>query len=182
MGGYMDIQVYRNSDFDALLNIYRECFTGFPWFNKPSYDDAFSRLDRQLRRTDCICLVAKVDKKIIGASWCDEILLVELEQERGGVEASSIIRVNFSDMRLIWLRATIVSPAYQGQGLTKKIKIHLHDQIKLKYTKPLIVTRMRSDNIPIIKINTELGYKKLGVATRSKLDALAMDEYWYFEL
>jgi len=82
---------------------------------------------------------------------------------------------------LIWERELIVHPTNQGQGVGSKLRAAFVESVLNHCEKGvLIFTRMRDDNIPVIKIAEKFGFRRTGIRTLSSQKSGVFHEYWYF--
>lgn len=169
------------SDSGAILELYREAFAGPPWNETLPDAELTCRWFTALAKTGFGCLVAEEARQIIGATWWDILTLEVLRQERG--DALVEFAKTHQPEKLVWLRETMVLPGYQNQGVARQLKTVALTSICSSNKQPiLILTRMREDNLPIIYLNQNLGFKKTGLHVQSSQKADTQHEYWYLLL
>lgn len=174
----MKIRDFRLEEFAQISKLYKEAFSGYPWYENLSDQEVSSRLtDHFFSRDDFMCLIAEIDNSIVGATWCDVLSIESLEKERGNL-LSSFVK-NVSDYQIIWVRETIVKKEFQGKGIAKTLKNEHMSVLKKNYPGGIALTRMRDDNFAIIKINSNAGWLKTGIRMQSLKDLTKWHEYYY---
>jgi L-amino acid N-acyltransferase YncA len=168
---------------EKLATTYLKSFRGFPWFERSlSIDDVNKRLEFQLEKPGLqIFIIENKTEEIVAAGWFDTPTLDEVEKERGlelkkfAMEIMQTKKIN----KLIWEREILVSPDYQNMGLGTRIRTRMIEYIDQKFNPNLIITRMRDDNFPIIKIAEKLNFKRTGITKSSSQVPGINHEYWY---
>lgn len=173
----MKIREFHEEDVTKIQSIYQEAFKGFPWYENLSIEEVNRRWKMQSDKPGSNCLVAEIGQEIVGATWWDRITREQLLNERG--EALVEFVKGFSGCDLVWLRETCVSPKFQGQGIAYALKQEVIEILGKSKKLILVLTRMREDNIGIISINTNLGFKQIGIKVPSSQIEGLFHEYWY---
>ena len=177
----MIIRKYRSGDEVYIKLIYRACFSGPPWNQKVAEKEAETRWQDHFSKAGFIYFVAQEDQQVVGASWFDTISYEALAQERGRE------LVNFAEsvdpkLPLVWIRETIVDPAFQGKRIASQLKERIMEEVKNHFAPVILLTRMRDDNLKIVRANEKLGFKRTGIKAPSKATPGLLHEYWYLVL
>lgn len=173
----MKIRNFYPEDFAQISKLYKDAFSGYPWYENLSNKDVHSRLTDHFSRSVLICHVAEIDHLIIGATWCNILSIESIEKERGKSLSSFVKEI--SNYPIIWVRETIVKKEFQGQGVAKALKNEQMLVLRNNYHNGIALTRMRDDNFAIIKVNTSSGWVKTGIRMQSQTDLTKWHEYYY---
>ncbi|MCX6712588.1 MAG: hypothetical protein NTY66_00055, partial [Candidatus Vogelbacteria bacterium] len=104
------------TDVPDILEMYREAFRGYPWFEQLSPETVKERWTSNSLQPDFRCIVVSLDdKQVAGAAWWNSMDQDLLRQERGE-ELATFATENFPGWPLIWEREVMVFPAFQGKG------------------------------------------------------------------
>lgn len=177
----MIIRKYRPGDEIYIKSIYRACFSGPPWNQEVTEEEAAARWQDHSSRPGFTCLVAEENQRVIGASWFDAVSREILAQERGRELVDFATSIH-PTLPLVWIRETIVDPAYQGREVASQIKERVIQEIKERLAPVILLTRMRDDNTKIVRANEKLGFKRAGINVASKTTPGLQHEYWYLVL
>lgn len=169
----MDIRDLIASDLIELKRIYKEAFAGFPWYE--SLTEA--EIEHRFSYYPFDGLVATHNDLVVGAIWWDVLTIEQLKQARG--EEMAKFAQTFSYEYLMWEREVMVSPQHQGQGIGLAIRQEFLKRVRVRHKSVLILTRMRDDNLPIIKIAECCGFLRTGIKTPSSQVPGLNHEYWY---
>lgn len=179
----MNVRKFEEKDALSVQAIYRLAFAGFPWYEDLSREEIEKRWKIQRAKSGFECLVADDEIKgiIVGAIWWDKPTLDELCFERGEhIAQFAKQKIRMGDL-LIWERELIVSPIHQGQGVGSQLRATFVESVLNRCEKGvLIFTRMRDDNLPVIKIAEKFGFRKIGIRTPSSQKSGVFHEYWFF--
>lgn len=168
---------------NSLALAYLEAFRGSPWFEDSlTIDEVMTRLECQFRKPGFRLFILESNSgELVAASWFDTPSLMDIKKERGAELrnfAESVKSLNNIDA-LIWEREVLVRPKYQGLGMGTEIRTKMLDFINQTFASGLVLTRMREDNIPIIKIAEKLGFKRTGITKPSSQEPAINHEYWF---
>lgn len=172
------IRLFESKDLNQILDIYQEAFAGYPWFEQLSNEEVIKRWEANSAQPNFVCLVGEQDGQITSAVWCNDTDLDTLEQERGK-DLRRFVEQYFPGVTLIWGRESMTKASFQGQGWASALKETLIDQIKLRPEACLILTRMRDDNLGIIRIAEKFDYQRTGIKIPSSQKPSVYHEYWY---
>jgi ribosomal protein S18 acetylase RimI-like enzyme len=135
-----------------LANLYKEAFSGAPWFEKWTDESALAAIDQYIERGPRIVTIERLDVIVafaIALPVSKETKFQQVWAEKIGSEA-------------LYLAEFAVSSAYRGQGLGKKVLEGLAVEAKaVGYAS--ICARTRTDNTPAIKAFLSMGMKEVGV-------------------
>lgn len=154
----MKIRRFEAGDDARIKEIYQTAFSGYPWFREISDDEVNETWVQQSTKHGFTCFVALIDNALVGSFWYDQPSLKQLQNERGE-ELVEFVK-NYSNRKIIWFRETCVDPKFQRFGVARQLKSEMISQIESQHPRAMILTRMRDDNIGIVRINTDLGFKK----------------------
>lgn len=175
----MQIRNYKKKDEKEIMRIYQKAFAGFPWFENLSGEKVKKRWNSNKSKKGFKCLVVEERNRIVGATWWDEPALEELRIERGDRLADFVQK---KETRFItWIRETCVDPLFQGKGVGRRLKYRAIEKIKSSKLHHVILTRLRDDNSPIIRLNSLLGFQRTGIRMPSSQKESVFHEYWYLE-
>ena len=173
--------------FAETAQAYLKAFHGAPWYETDlTIEEVSRRLNEQASKPGFDGIwIHDGQGELVCASWYDTPDLGSLQKEQGKplrdlVESLSI---QTGAVKLVWQRETIVSPQYQTQGLALIVKQAITSRLKHaadSYGSPIIVaTRMRDDNVRIIKVNEKVGFERTGVKVESRKTPGKTHEYWF---
>ena len=166
-----------------LAEVFSRAFAGFPWYRDLPVDELEERVASHAALPGYGRLVELgEDTRIKAAIWYDTPSLDELEAERGvqlrEFAASTLLKHQLSTV--VWEREVLVDPSTQGQGLGTKLRQNMLESLSQKFPSgALLLTRMRDDNTPIIRIAEKLDYQRTGVRMPSGTGQQAFHEFWY---
>jgi len=177
----MIIRKFRPGDEIKIKLIYRICFSGPPWNQEVSVEETAARWQDHSSRPGFTCVVAEENQRVVGASWFDTISHEALIQERGRELMDFVLSINPA-LSLVWIRETIVEPAFQGKGIASQLKERVMQEIRSISQPVILLTRMRDDNTKIVRANEKLGFKRTGIKVASRMTQGLLHEYWYLVL
>lgn len=177
----MLIREYSVGDEIYIRPIYQICFSGHPWNQEVTKEEAAMRWQDHSSRHGFTCFVAEESQQVIGASWFDMISHATLAQERGQELANFVTSID-PMLSLVWIRETIVDPEYQGKRIASQLKERVLQDIKQRLAPVILLTRMRDDNVKIVRANEKLGFKRTGIKVASKMTLGLVHEYWHLTL
>ncbi len=82
----------------------------------------------------------------------------------------------------MWERELIVDPIYQRQGIATALRERFLKKVLGMSVPVLILTRMREDNIPVLRIATKLGFSRTFILVQSSQRKDVFHEYYYKQL
>lgn len=177
----MNIRKFAEKDTLSVQVIYRLAFASFPWYEDLSNEEIEKRWKIQQAKPGFECLIADEHNEIVGAIWWDKPTIDELCFERGEPITQFAKQKKRMGNLLIWVRESIVSPIHQGRGVGSQLRVAFLESVLNRCEKGvLILTRMRDDNLPIIKIAKKSGFLRTGIRTPSSQKSGVFHEYWYF--
>ncbi len=176
----MVIRELRNGEERDVQRVCQEAFSGFPWFLAMTDEYISNRWNSCSKHSGFHCVVAEIDGSIVGACWFCEMGNEEIEAEKGKALRGFAEAYQISCPR-IWIDATVVNPRFQGQGLAKAIKMWILELIRSSHPQALLLTRMRDDNVGIIRINEEVGFRRTGIRIPAT-GSVHLHEYWYLAI
>lgn len=164
------------TDKSAIQFLIKDAFSGFPWY----LDYSQSELDNQWQSVSTELgfagLVATNDEgTIVGASWWH---LPSPDTIRGNKLASFILNTR-ADRVLIWEDAILVRQMYQRQRIGETLRRAFIDEVRNISDHALILSRMRSDNVPSLLLAEKIGFIRTGARSKEKDDPPIFQEYWY---
>ncbi|MBI2356093.1 MAG: GNAT family N-acetyltransferase [Candidatus Doudnabacteria bacterium] len=171
----MKIRDLTAADLIGVRQIYREAFAGFPWFETVTDAEIDSRFNSVMSG-----LVAVQDNSVVGATWWEVITIEKLRQERGEELVRFANTFREEHLKYVWVRETIVLPSHQGQGIGLMLKQDSIKRLHEVYKPVMILTRMRDDNLPIIRIAERCGFARTGIKVPDS-QVLVNHEYWYYK-
>lgn len=174
----MHIRAMKPADEKFIRALYRAAFAGAPWFENMSEEEAVVRWNLHRGKNGFSCLVAEEAGELMGATWWDIPSIDALRAERGDALAEFALRESATGGRIIWIRETVVSPQFQCRGIARALKASSLEVISAE-AKSLILTRMRDDNMSILRVAMRLGFKRTGICVPSKSNPNVQHEYWY---
>lgn len=177
----MIIRPFVDADGSAVTTVLRRAFSGPPW--NESWDQP--KVDRMWKdhsmRPGFDCLVADRDGRVVAATWYDTPSDEDLARERG-TELSNFVRSHGAEGSVVWIRETVCDPDVQGTGLAGRLKEAALARLKDRFLGCLLLTRMRDDNVAIVRINRRLGFEKTGVRVAFQNIPGLVHDYWYLRL
>lgn len=176
----MNIRPLVLADAPAIKTIYKQAFACGPWFEDLSDEEIDNRWVNQISKDGFAGIVVEKSNSIAAALWWNIMTPDDLISERGQ-SLSSFAQNQVQGEKIIWEREVIVDPKYHGNGVGSVIRRAFFDRIRHDYPGALILTRMRDDNIGIIKIAQKIGFKRTGVRVPSSANPDLYHEYWYYK-
>lgn len=173
----MTIRPIVTADAQRIKIVYQHAFAGYPWFEDLSEDEVGDRWSVMIEKPGFSGLVAEVNDMAVGATWYDQPTIDGLAEERGSQLADFVRSLDTAHRVLVWVRETVVHPAFQGKGIARRLKA---ESVKGLVERPcVLLTRMRSNNHAIIKLNRDQGMMPTGITLPCSLDNNHFHEYWY---
>lgn len=164
-------------DQTNLARLIGDAFRSPPWNETLSEEECARRAGIILAKRDVQCFVAEVDGDTGGVVLTDAMTLNELSQERGTQLADWASKKGWTTIG--WGRETLILREYQslgiGTALREKIMSHLAESRPYEG----LFTRMRDDNVRVIRIAERFGYSRTGIRTKSSLGPNIWHEFWY---
>ncbi|MBI5530306.1 MAG: GNAT family N-acetyltransferase [Candidatus Doudnabacteria bacterium] len=175
----------------AITASYQAAFSGFPWNSQVTAEEAKIQFEKHKRKNGFKCLYAMTiiptasnnifsvsEHELLGALWWDCPTENQLLEERG--EKLVKFARQKANTLLIWEREIFVRPEYHGNGIGKMLRKSFLEKLPIIYGSFLVLTRMRDDNIPVIKIAEEFGYERTGIKISSSKPGID-HEYWFYK-
>ena len=176
----MGIRDLRLDDLSEVQRMYQAAFAGFPWYESLTPAEVEGRFKKQTQLPGFQGLVAIRDGSIAGAIWWESTSIEDLRQERG--ERLATFAQGLREYQnLIWEREVIVSPLFQGRGIGLALRQQFVQRVNIDYRSVLILTRMRDDNLPVIRIAERCGFLRTGIKVPSSQVLGLNHEYWYYK-
>lgn len=168
---------------EDIVSVYQRAFAGYPWFENLSDDEVQKRLVNNSGKNGFQPFIAEgPNGEVAGALWYDTPTLEQLSAERGKelAEFASTVCQENNLQHLIWEREVLVDPQFQKQGIATRLRTaFLSYLIEAFPDGALMLTRMRDDNIGIIKIAERVDYARTGIRVPSSQTPGIFHEYWY---
>lgn len=176
----MQIRSLALTDRVPIQSLIKSAFSGFPWFEDLSNLELTKRWEFYTSRPGFKGLVVPASStvKIAGGHWWDAPSISELATERGSELAALALQEVETGRQLIWERDLVVHREFQGNGIARKLREAFLENIQAANEKILVLTRMRSDNVPTIVLAERLNFKRTGVRLRSSSGPDIFHEYW----
>jgi len=184
---------FRREIDEAIAASYRAAFSGFPWNSEVTIEEARKQLQSHKRKPGFEGLIAtansvtqsrprglippfRVSKEhdLLAAMWWDSPTQEQLAEERGA-ELAKLAR---NCVPFVWGRELLVRPEYQGKKIGLALRRAFIETIRVRYGTCWVFTRMREDNIPVIRIAEKQGYKPTGIRVSAKEAPGIHHEYW----
>ncbi len=174
----MNTRGYVVGDDIVIGGIIRRAFAGFPWYEQLTEIEVRQRWQKIVSRRGFDCLVAAIGGKVVGFSCWDTPTIEELASERGPKLAKRFQDTVLSGYLLVWERELVVDPDFQRQGIGMKLRQEFLTKMDHEKLSVLVLTRMREDNLPTIKIAERLGFQRTGILIPSSQKPGVCHEYW----
>ncbi len=140
---------------EGLIVLYREAFSGPPYFESFTSSEASEILEELLRAEGSNCLVAYLDKKIIG--FCGGFRVDQDEEVKKSLNA--VARIN--PVKTFYLAELAVKEKYRKQGCGTELVRTLLDYESFRNIFPTILTRTQAQNSNSIRIFKRTGFVML---------------------
>ena len=180
----------------AIVASYQAAFSGFPWNSPVAMEEARKCFRNHKRKPGFEGLIATATNvtlfrpmgallpfrvsnqhDLLAAIWWDCPTEKQLATERGEELAKFVHDKGM--IPFVWEREVLVRPEYQGKKIGLALRRAFIETVRVRYGTCWVFTRMREDNIPIIRIAEKLGYKPIGIRVPAN-EALGIGhEYWY---
>jgi hypothetical protein len=168
----------------TVTPLYRQCFKRGVWNEDLSIESVVGRLENCFSRDFRGYFLFDIGEICIGASWYEYVNIDWIKDNKGSDLANFITQKMLSNnlRQIVWQTETLVHPDFAKQGLAGQLK-SIIDMDLQKLSLPvggiLTATRMRDDNIAILKVNSKLQYNKTGIRMPCNLDPKIEHEYWF---
>lgn len=179
------IPYYDGMNLEGIHEVYQKAFSGFPWFESLTIEEVERRWKEHSSQLGFSCYVACTDETcsaMIGISYFSAPHHTQLVQQKGKKLGQFVSEYAEPDVQLIWYAETCVLPEFQEKGVARKLKKGCLGYIENSFARSLVLTRMRDDNLPIIHLNTSLGFQRTGVRVPSSQKPDVFHEFWYLQL
>jgi GNAT superfamily N-acetyltransferase len=180
------MKIISEPEFNNFKQVIQDAFKGPPW-NEPNLEESeiTTRLDMFLPKQRFV-LGALVDPTYVPWSAQCETDLVGVTWfglTRVGVLPKEVTHF-LSDVApgapQIYYGATAVCRDWQGKKIARRLKERALSIIDQLYPGCITVTRMRSDNLRMIKINHSQGFEKCSIIELGHTEGVY--EEWWFRL
>lgn len=169
------IRAYHESDRTRVESVYRQAFAGPPWHEQLTEEEVSGRWQKCIECNDFKCLVQE-SRGIITGFTCWDYPTIDALRAHCTEELVRFVRLN-PDMKIIWIRETCVDPKFQGRGIAHALKRAAMRIMSKDFA--IILTRLRTDNPGIIKLNEGFGLQSTNISVPSRQHPGAVHEYWY---
>lgn len=165
----------------TVKGLIRDAFSGFPWYE--TLDDV--ELERRWRsyvsRPGFTGLLAcEEGHSAVGACWWDETSADSIRLERGDELADFAIgRLPDKGRHIIWERDILVRVSDQRKGYGRQLRTGFLDRITTDGAMA-VLTRMRDDNLPTLKLAESLGFEPTGISEPCPVKPGARHQFWYW--
>ncbi|MEK7477874.1 MAG: GNAT family N-acetyltransferase [Patescibacteria group bacterium] len=171
--------LFPNTDIPGILGMYREAFSGYPWYEQLSEEIVRTRWEHNSSQPNFRCLVAENEiGQVVGAVWWNSLNESGLRKERGE-QLEEFVASHFPGWSLVWEREVMVSTSHQGKGLGLLLRQEFQARLVREGQKILVLTRMRDDNGAIIHSGEKIGFQRTGIRLPSSQKPGVFHEYWY---
>lgn len=180
----MFIRQLQPTDWLAVEPVYRDAFFGFPWQEDLSAGEVRHRLQVMQTKRGAEGIVAVENSRVLGVSLWDMPTIPELQLERGQALAEFAARKMATVTGLTtvaWERELLVDPKFQGRGVGTALRKAFISLLK-REAGFLVLTRMRDDNLPTIRIAEKIRLARTGIRIESSQKAGVFHEYWFLEV
>ncbi|MBI5645092.1 hypothetical protein HY970_03260 [Candidatus Kaiserbacteria bacterium] len=160
----LELRPIDQTSYDDLVQMYKESFSGFPWFEDLSHSEVEARVSKHMGQRGFAGILGSVDNEPVGASWWNTPTLAELAEEKGPEVAR--FATSYAHHHLVWERELLVRPRYQGRGYSLPLRKAFLASLELGRT--LVLTRMRDDNVGTLKTGEAVGFRPTSIVTPSK--------------
>ena len=173
----MNIRSICKGDEVAIWKLCQKAFKGYPWFENMTDDSIKARWMKHIREPNFQCLVVVNDgNQILSVAWFHDISHETIKIQKG-VPLLEFVTSKHPDRPCVWIDATVTDPDFQGRGMATKLKQAIFERILGLHSRPLILTRMRDDNVGIIKVNEKFGFIRTGIKITGSGEV--QHEFWY---
>jgi ribosomal protein S18 acetylase RimI-like enzyme len=170
------MKITKTNDLPSVAQVIRDAFQAAPWhMTNMSECKIAQRLDMFTPGQRTI-LSAELGEQpegqaMIGTAWFGVAKAGEIP-----CQVSSLLEKVAPLRTQIYFGATAVRYSFQGMGIARTLKQDALLRIKSMYPACVLVTRMRSDNDRIIRINKAHGFTPSGIIEISEEGV--QDEWW----
>lgn len=160
----------------AIQSLTKDAFGGFPWYLDYSQTELDDQWQSATTKPGFTGLVAVNNENIIvGASWWHFPSPDSIHGDR----LATFILNNRADRMLVWEDAILVYQKYQQQGIGLALRRAFINEVRNISNRVIILSRMRSDNIPSLLLAEKLGFSRTGARSKEKDNPPIFQEYWY---
>lgn len=162
------------ADLAALI---KDAFLSPPWCEDLSDNECQKRATAILDKRDIQCFTAKYCENVVGVILTDTITPDELAFERGANLANWASQKGWGTIG--WEREILLLRAHQSRGIGTILREKMLSHLSQRKNYSALLTRMRDDNIRVIKIAENFGYLRTGIRVKSSLGENIWHEFWY---
>ena len=124
------------------------------------------------------CLVAEENGGLItGVTWFNTMTIEELATEFGEQGLAQFLTSRQFLAPVVYIRGTIVGRNFQGRGMARLMKVRAIATIRESFRKITVFTCMWDDNVRIVHLNEELGFRRTNIKVPSKRFSGVTHEY-----
>ncbi len=175
----MKIRDLELTDKSAVQFVIKDAFSGFPWYldhPQPELEDIWRGA---IAKPGFTGLVATNDEGVIvGVSWW----YLPPPDSIHGNKLSRFILSTRVDRVLVWEDAILVCQKYQRQGIGTALRRAFVERTRKIFNRVIILSRMRSDNIPSLLLAERLGFNRTGARSKEGDNPPVFQEFWYLLL
>lgn len=172
----MFIRALAFADKVAVQSVIRDAFSGFPWYMDHSdleLDDLWQFSTAEPGFSGLVAV--SNDGDIVGVSWWH---FPSLDSIRGNRLAKFISDIR-DDRTLVWEDAILVRQKYQNQGIGAMLRKAFIEEVRKSSSRTMILSRMRSDNVPTLLLAQRLGFMPTGARSKEGSEPPLFQEFWY---
>lgn len=162
------------ADLSCLI---KDAFLSPPWHEILSEEECQKRAASILTKRNVQCCIAEVDGNVAGVILTDTLTLEELHQERGAALVEWASQRKWETIG--WGRETLLFRKYQSLGIGTVLREEMMNHLTQSKVYSGLLTRMRDDNVQVIKIAEKFGYLRTGVRVKSSFGENIWHEFWY---
>ncbi len=160
-----------------LTSLIKDAFLSPPWCEDLSEEECQKRATNILNKRAIQCFSAEIAGRVVGVILTDTVALEDLRQERGVDLYNWALKMQWENIG--WGRESLILREYQSMGIGSILREKVMDHIAQTRIYSGLLTRMRDDNIRVIKIAEKFGYIRTGVRVKSSLGENIWHEFWY---
>lgn len=169
---------------EVVQELVGDAFSGFPWYETLDEAELNRRWFSFVGRPGFTGLIALSDDdgdEVMGGIWWDDTSPILLAHERGVELADFTVQhLVHQGLSLVWERDLAVFRRYQGQGVGRRLRsVFLEEMVRQGTTG--VLTRMREDNEPVLKLARDLGFHPTGIFVPCSVKADTCHQYWYWK-
>jgi len=188
------IRRMEREDLEQVKEIYGKAFAGNPWYEDLTREEIGRRCQSiGPNYEDVVWVDGNPDSpRVVGALWSNVLYVNDLRHKRAGNDLAEFAVKHIHDTHPVWSAnpefwtlhwetAVIVDPEFAGKHIATFLRMEFLDKLRTTRRK-LILTRMRDDNLAIIKIAENLEFARTGIKVPSSQKPNINHEYWYKEV